>query len=463
MKRLVVPEYGRIQRWSGCASPPESEGGPIYLEDRLYKRLQHFDRVQRAAGEKDVLSWSDQDVQVRQWVGVIQLPGLQVEILPKIDAPVVEATGAFNKQECQQSRGSLLYMLQVAGDVPLRSRDVAQLNTRQAPLSDALAAIFARRLLAELLRGPERTYLREEQNLRTVKGKILISRHVLHNAAHRERFFCGFDELTANTPMNQLFKLACRLLLDASFAASTQDALRHCLLLLEAVDDVAELTGLSSQIVIHRQNERFADLYSFCRLILGGLSPTVEAGATRSFSLLFDMNKVFERFVAGFLRQQVLPKLPGFQLYEQARTKRRHLMTTASRGVLSLEPDLLIRHPDGRLLVADTKWKRLSGSTEAGTNVAREDLYQLYAYAQRYECDCSILLYPQIAGSREQEFRLLEGVSSPGKRRVSIRHVNLHRDLNDKGERDKFRDELHALVVNGFALHEDRSSSVSAA
>src|SRR5262249_7527645 len=155
-------------------------------------------------------------------------------------------------------------------------RDVAQLITRRAPLSDTLATIFARRLLAELLRGPERTYVREEENLRTVKGKILVSRHVLHNAAHRERFFCGYDELTANTPMNQLFKLASRMLLGATYTPATQDDLRHCLLLLESVDDVAEIKNFAARVVIHRQNERFADLYSFCRLILAGLSPTVE-------------------------------------------------------------------------------------------------------------------------------------------------------------------------------------------
>jgi 5-methylcytosine-specific restriction enzyme subunit McrC len=385
-----------------------------------------------------------------------------MEILPKIDVPATETAGGMSDIETRQSRRNLLYMLEVAGDVPLRSRDVAQLMTRRAPLSDTLAGIFARRLLAELLRGPERTYAREEQNLRTVKGKLILGDHLLRNAAHRERFFCGYDDLTANSPMNQVFKAACRMLLDATYTPATQDDLRHCLLLLESVDDVTELQDLAAHVVIHRQNERFADLYSFCRLILSRLSPTVEGGGTRSFSLLFDMNKVFERFVAGFLRRHVIPMLRGFQLYEQAKTKRRHLMTTGSRSVLSLEPDLLIRHPDGRLLVADTKWKRVSGSQEAGTEVAREDLYQLYAYVQRYECESSILLYPQMAGSTEQEFQLLEGVNSPSQRRVAVRYVNLYRDLHLSKERDGLKDELHALVVNGFALRDPCGSSVSA-
>ena len=82
MRRLVVPEHGRIQRWTRPGPAPGSEDGPIYLEDRLYGRLQHFDRLQRAAGEKDVFVWYDGYVQVRQWVGVFQLPGLQIEILP---------------------------------------------------------------------------------------------------------------------------------------------------------------------------------------------------------------------------------------------------------------------------------------------------------------------------------------------------------------------------------------------
>ena len=77
-----------------------------------------------------------------QWVGVIQVPGLQVEILPKIDE--ADLNGKNEKET--QARSNLLYMLSVAGQVPVRERDVARLASRKASLSETLAAIFADRL-----------------------------------------------------------------------------------------------------------------------------------------------------------------------------------------------------------------------------------------------------------------------------------------------------------------------------
>ena len=330
MKPFVIQEHTKIIRKDGESTPP-------YLEQRLYDRLKRFD--QRGRAEKDrVFSWGDRSARTTQWVGVIQVPGLQVEILPKIDE--VDSNGKDEKET--QARSNLLYMLSVAGQVPVRERDVARLASRKASLSETLAAIFADRLRRELLRGPERAYIRREENLRKFKGKLLIAHQVRHNAAHRERFFCRFDEFSEDTLMNRIFRAACRVLLNATHTPSTQDRLRHCLLLLDGVEDVFVHDELFDQITITRQNERFADVLHFCRLILLGLSPTVQAGRERSFSLLFDMNRVFEDFTAAFLKKQVMPFLRGYHLYPQAKSRQEYLMRYNDKACVTARS----RYPD---------------------------------------------------------------------------------------------------------------------
>ena len=66
--------------------PAPAAGEPCYLERRLYDRLKRFDQSQRDEADR-VFSWGDDSARTQQWVGVIQVPGLQVEILPKVDAP----------------------------------------------------------------------------------------------------------------------------------------------------------------------------------------------------------------------------------------------------------------------------------------------------------------------------------------------------------------------------------------
>ena len=365
-------------------------------------------------------------------------------MLPKVDEAKINGDG----EKEIQARSNLLYMLSVAGQVPARDRDVARLASRKVPLSESLAAIFADRLRRELLRGPERAYMRREENLRQFKGKLLIAQQALRNAAHRERFFCRFDEFSEDTLMNRIFRAACRVLLDSTHTPSTQDRLRHCLLLLDDVEDVFVHDELFDQITITRQNERFADVLRFCRLILQERSPTVQSGSERSFSLLFDMNRVFEDFVAAFLKKQVIPHLDGYRLYPQTKNQQLHLMTSGGQGVLPLRPDLLIKASDGRRLVMDTKWKQLSGEGARG-GVVTDDLYQLYAYTRRYECRHSVLLYPYVLGAKCRDFDIVN-TSGPTGEQVGVRFVNLRRDLHKRSERDALACEFTHIVKEGI-------------
>lgn len=447
MKKIVITEYGRIVRWSRKTSPPEATERIAYLEEGLYRRLERCEQRLLRDG-KPVFAWYRDYVQAQQWVGIIQVSGLQVEILPKVDNSP-SSTAVPKSEEWCESRNNLLYMLAVAGDIPIRSRDIASLKTRRAPLNETLSALFANTLMGELLRGCERSYVAHEENLRTFKGRLLVGKQLLNNAAHRERFYCRYDQFSEDTAMNRIFKAACRVLLDVTRTPATQDTLRHCLLVFDEVSD--ELVGPShfDRVSFNRQNERFEDLFHFCRLILGERAPTVSSGESRSFSLLFDMNKVFERFIASFMHSRVMPHLPECRLYPQAHRNRRPLFQAEDqRGVLHLAPDILVCHKEQKCnLVIDTKWKNLKNN-----GLADGDLYQLYAYTQRYGCGQSMLLYPEVSDVKKRDLCVLDENHQLSGRRVSVRFVNVNRDLNKESERVKLAADLELLVREGLGL-----------
>lgn len=456
MRRLVVSEHARIERGYGAW---QEQADHAYLDAHLYDRLRAFDRATRDAKER-VFDWSDGFARTTQWVGVVQVPGAQVEILPKIDTLAEARPGQEAEDARYEARRNLLYMLSVGGDVPVRSRDVARLAVRKAPLSETLAAIFASRLQRELLRGPERAYQQLEDNLRSFKGKLLVARQAVHNAGHRERFFCRYDEYSDDTLMNRIFRASCRFLLEVTRTPGTQDVLRQCLLLLDGVTDAAIQDADFGRVQLNRQNERFEDVLRFSRLLLCGRTPTVQAGGTRTFSLLFDMNKVFERFVVAFLQRYVAPRLDDTVVVPHAGRHKRHLMESDGVGVLRLEPDVLVRGPGNQQLVMDTKWKLLRPSARGRGGVKESDLYQLYAYARRYGCDRSVLLYPFTAGLEPRDFDVLDA-GGQRRERIAVRHVHLHRNLQLDAERTALADELEAILREephraaggGTALH----------
>ena len=78
MRRISVPEYGRI---------PVSDLSPDEI-----RRLRTFDES-RGASAPSVFDWRfRQYIRPLNLVGVVQVPGLQVEILPKIDGNAAAKT-----------------------------------------------------------------------------------------------------------------------------------------------------------------------------------------------------------------------------------------------------------------------------------------------------------------------------------------------------------------------------------
>ena len=437
MRWIRVLEHGRIPVVEDGETPPD---GAVNAAER--RRLGHADRWRGAEGGS-VFHWRAHALVARHWVGVLQVPGISVEILPKIEGG--HAAPGGDAESLAFARQNLLYMLAVAGDLPLRERDIADLSLQRMPLSETLLALFATRLDEALRIGVEHGYVTEEDELPVLRGKLVPARQAAKLPARLDRFALRFERFCEDTPLNRILKAACRAGLHAEPAAGTGHTLRRCV---GVLDDVADLPvpqlGLD-RVQLTRQNERFRTLFNFARLILGQQAPTASSGATRTFSLLFDMNAVFERFVAGFLQRYVLPAFPAITLRAQARGYGLHLLNRGETGVLRLKPDLVLTDGTANLLVVDTKWKRLDAARRE-IRPSREDLYQMFAYAHRFQCSRNALLYPLMEGLEPHDY----AVPDPSGARIGVRFIGLSRDL--RANRKELADELVTLLARELGI-----------
>lgn len=63
-----------------------------------------------------------------------------------------------------------------------------------------------------------------------------------------------------------------------------------------------------------------------------------------------------------------------------------------------LKPDIVLRK-DERCIILDTKWKELINDEEKNYGIKSEDMYQMYAYAGKYNTKEVWLLYPEHPGT----------------------------------------------------------------
>lgn len=428
MLRRSIPEYGRLSR--------------AELGSRLTRELQRFDEQHAGVSGQTIFDWGHlKDIRAKNIVGVLQVPGLMVEILPKIDgANGSENTGAVNLIDEIQVRQNLLFMLSVSGHFSLFERDLASQSVQNIPILEALIWAFVRRLITELRRGPQHLYVRREENLTCVKGKILLHQHATLNAAHHHRMYVGYDEFESDTWLNRILKAACAKLLSLTRLSRTQQHLREAILGLADVNHHVIAAHHFDLVCLDRNSERFRELLDFCRLLLQGATPAAHDGEVSSFSLLFPMETVFEEFISALLKQHAAEF--GFlrsDVHLQARGRTRWLLRQDNgAGRFRLKPDVLIDCPSGTpALILDTKWKRLVSDQEDTNNgVSQGDIYQLYAYAHRFDCEKNVLLFPQIPGATSRIYKL-DGDGS--EKRLKIGYVDLNYNL---------RKDRHRLIEN---------------
>jgi mcrBC 5-methylcytosine restriction system component len=104
------------------------------------------------------------------------------------------------------------------------------------------------------------------------------------------------------------------------------------------------------------------------------------------------MNALFESYVGKFIKK----KLPDVILQHRGK----YLIEEPIRD-FGLEPDIFL---EGKF-IADTKWKIIRQDNNEGekkNKISQADLYQLYAYGKKYECDKLYLIYPKIDDAKQE-------------------------------------------------------------
>lgn len=376
--------------------------------------LETLDKLSANLGVQLVEHISRSQVRPKQYVGTIQLPNRTLEFLPKIETAERESLPAV--------RHNLLEMLLVAYDLGGNSSGHAGLASRAVGWLDLLILLYCRALADQIRRGLVKRYRLEQEDLPTVKGRILIEEQLRRNLVHRERSACEYDEFDEDHCLNRLFKLTVRMMLRVASNPSTQQAVRELMPAFENVAEVPLTRQWIESVKLDRMSERFGLCLSLAKLFLQGMTTDLYSGNQQSFALMFDMAELFERYIGKQMQRTLRPE--GHEVMLQ---HSRHYLARDSKSnsrLFKLRPDIVVNTASIPLCIVDTKWKRLKPS-ERKLGVAQADLYQMLAYSERYQCKSILLLYPWHHENAEfrgfQQQLVFEGKAT----RVTIGEISL--------------------------------------
>lgn len=318
------------------------------------------------------------------FVGVLETPcGTRLEILPK----------HFESGDCvSESRRLLRRMIQAALDLPSREVGNADLEPFDAPLSEWIIRRFLHALDYLVKRGVRFDYQRIEEEQRFLRGQMDMVKQMRQSPGRAHIFNIRHDVFSPDRPENRLLKSALEQVCAATNEPENWRLAHELRSLFSEIQVSNNITQDLRQWSNNRLMAHYQSVKPWCELVLKKQIPLAVAGEWRGLSLLFPMEKLFERYVAATLRR-ALPY--DAKMITQAASE--YLCSHNGGKIFRLEPDLLIQRGEERW-VLDTKWKRLDAADrDRKYGLSQGDFYQLFAYGKKYLKGKGelILIYPR--------------------------------------------------------------------
>jgi 5-methylcytosine-specific restriction enzyme subunit McrC len=332
-----------------------------------------------------VASWlGPEALRFHQYVGMLRVGDAHVEMLPKLEALSQPA----------QVRRTLLAMLSVTHELDVKASELAEYLQGDEPFIAALARLYCARLLGSVRRGLRQEYVTEEESLACIRGKVDWATYSKRRASQRLEFPCTFDERSEDTALNRTLKAALLRsvpVLEKARDSSVATELRHAM---SAVADIRPSPETIARVRTDRMSRELEPLLNLARLILEDRTPDQRVTAhsrSTTYALAWDMNVLFEEYVGRVTARSLKPL--GLDVTLQESSCHLAFALLPERPAFLLQPDIVVRARGRVVTVADTKWKRLDAKA-AHFGISHADIYQLLAYANRYEVDRAFLIYP---------------------------------------------------------------------
>jgi 5-methylcytosine-specific restriction enzyme subunit McrC len=407
-----------VLEWESIRYGPGADDIPADAADRIAAVAAASPLAGRGGG--GVLEHGRKALRARGIVGVVAAEGCALEILPKIDIP-----GEDGKQAIGSVRRRLVDMLAVALNLKIETGQVTALDWQQETLLEILIRLFTTKLIDSVRRGMPRRYLPHQADLPVLRGRLDAKRQFTTLAANPSLVACRYDALTADIALNQIMKAAVIRLGRIARTSDNQMRLRELAFAYAEIADIPVPALRWDEVVLDRTNARWRELLNLARLLLGDRFQTTSSGFADGFSLLFEMNVLFEEYVARMLKRG----LAGTELRVVSQGGRLFcLQTDDQQGLFQTRPDILIKRGDKVVQVIDTKWKRVSARVDdPKRGVSQGDVYQMMAYGELYRCETLVLLYPHHAGLDVNEGLQADHRVTGGTRHLRVATVDISR------------------------------------
>ena len=313
----------------------------------------------------------------KNYVGVVQVGGLTIEILPKAD----------KKADADKNlwQSVLLNMLKVCKRIRVESVSETQLKKRHHSILDVYFELYLAEIERFVNKGLIKRYQKNQSNQNALKGKLLFAKNIQQNLVHRERFYCEHQVYDRNHLLHQILYKGLRIL-KTFVNDALKDRLNRLLFEFQEIENIEISEKHFRKIVFDRKNSDYQKVFDIAKIIILNYSPSLNYGSENLLTLLFDMNALWEEYI--------------FRILQKHKKDEEKVSRQDSKKFWKnkcIRPDIILQ-VEQKTFVIDTKWKIIETN-----NPSDEDLKQMFVYNLHWDAEKALLLYPK-TGQTDSSF-----------------------------------------------------------
>lgn len=395
-KPVVIHEFGIF---SNAKKPTVNLGEEAQLSEPSFENLWNFILENKGGDDADeVMSVHVKGgrpyIKTGRYVGTVQTKdGQVIEILPKI-----YKSGDRAEEDIALCRRVFLRMLSCFQQSQAKTFQDASLSTKENfPILEAYISRYLSEVERLLMDGLKKNYFQVEENQKFLKGKLLINKQISKNCVDKTRFAVRYSKYIEDIPQNRIIVST---LYKLSKTSQSSVNVNRSYSLLAAFSDIPPSSNVESDLLLSLRSNRlfsnYENLLQWSSQFLLNKGFTIFSGKHVNQSLLFSAEKLFESFIAHLFKKYAKDYAVSSQHSKYFLVDK---YGDTEHGKFRLRPDIVVESKDSKnfvdydTIIIDTKWKNLDSSApDKNYLIDIKDMYQLYAYGQKYHLGDSYFL-----------------------------------------------------------------------